>query len=77
MSVSQMVEYIQASAADEVDHVALLLNQLSNDIALKDWTIQDAVAEGLALAKVDEEYAMALDKFDSTGFRRRFPDLFS
>lgn len=73
---ASMVNYLRDFACDEVDDIALLLNQLADEIVLKDWTIRDAVAEGLALGKIDEEYAVALDKFDSAVFRRRFPQLF-
>lgn len=71
-----MVKYLREFAAGE-DEVEDLLNDLADEITLQDWTIKDAVDQGLALSKVDEEYAIALDKFDSAVFRRRFPDLFN
>lgn len=72
-----MVKHLRVFASDEEDDVALLLNQLADELAMRDWTIRDAVAEGSALAEFDSEYAQALDKFDATVFRRRFPEFFN
>jgi hypothetical protein len=55
---------------------ARLLNKLADEISVKDWTIRDAVDGRAALADLDAEYAVALKKFDSTIFRRRFPESF-
>jgi len=74
---ASMANFLKDFASDEDEDLTLLLNQLADEIISKDWTIRDAVAEGLALTKFDEEYAIALDKFDSAIFRRRFPEIFS
>ena len=72
-----MVKFLRNVASDEDEDLTLLLNQLGDEILMRDWTIRDAVVEGLALAQFDEEFAIALEKFDAGVFRRRFPDLFS
>ncbi len=74
---ASMVNSLRDFASDEDEDLTLLLNQLADEILTRDWTIRDAVAEGLALTKFDEEYAIALDRFDSAVFRRRFPEIFS
>ncbi|MEK6282762.1 MAG: hypothetical protein AABN95_20575 [Acidobacteriota bacterium] len=74
---ASMVNFVRDFASDEDEDLSLPLNQLADEILLRDWTIRDAVAEGLELAKLDEEFAIALDKFDARVFRRRFPELFS
>ncbi len=72
-----MVKYLRRMAAvDEPDDYRLPLDQLAEEISFKDWTIRDAIAEGRTLAKFDPEYAEALDRFDSSVFRRRFPRVF-
>ena len=73
---AEYVEFINAIAADEDEQTQALLNQLAVAINAKDWTIRDAIAEGLLLSEIDEEFARALDKHDSHVFRRRFPELF-
>jgi hypothetical protein len=73
---ASMVKHLRNFAADEDEDLAFLLNQLANEILQRDWTIRDAVAEGLALGQVDEELAIALEKFDAGVFRRRFPQFF-
>lgn len=72
-----MVKSLRSLASEEADDGALLINLLADEIAIKDWTIRDAVLQGVELAKVDEEYARALDSFDSAVFRNRFPEFFS
>jgi len=71
-----MVKHLRNFAAGEDQDLAFLLNQLANEILERDWTVRDAVAEGLALGQVDEELAIALERFDAGVFRRRFPQFF-
>lgn len=71
------LEASREQRASMVRHLrAFALKELADEIAVRDWTIRDAVAQGATLAKFDEEHAIALDKFDSAIFRRRFPDVF-
>ena len=74
---ASMVKFLRNFASDEDDDLTLLLNQIADEILLRDWTIRDAVVEGLTLAQFDEEFAIALEKFDAGVFRRRFPEIFS
>jgi len=74
---ASIVRHLRNFAADEDNDLTFLLNQLANEILERDWTIRDAVAEGLMLGQVDEELAIALERFDAGVFRRRFPDLFT
>jgi hypothetical protein len=63
------------------DGAADLLDQLANEISLRDWTIRDVVHDRCALADLDEELENALGSWlgycDSSLFRRRFPILFN
>ena len=74
---ASMVNHLGSFAADEDEDLAVALNDLVKEIASRDWTIRDAVAAGAALAEFDEEYAIALDRFDASVFRRRFPNVFA
>jgi hypothetical protein len=74
---ASMINQLRSFAVDEEENLSLALNELAGEIAVKDWAIRDAVAEGARLAEFDEEYAIALDKFDAEVFRRRFPDVFA
>lgn len=71
-----MINHLRSFAADEEEDLSFALNELADEIAVRDWTIRDAVAQGARLAEFDEEYAIALDRFDAGVFRRRFPDVF-
>ena len=78
---ASMVNYLRVSAADarelaRSDDIAYRLNQLADEISLRDWTIGDVTHAKQALWKLDAEYGKALDKFDGRVFRRRFPELF-
>lgn len=76
---TSMVNYLRVMAAREDigdDDACYRLNQLADEISLRDWTVQDARYEKNALSKLEPEYRLALDKFDSTVFRRRFPQFF-
>jgi hypothetical protein len=78
---ASMVNYLRVAAAEvrqqeSNDDASYRLNQLADEISLHGWTVQDAVHERQALAKLDKEYTRALDRFDSTIFRRRFVSLF-
>jgi hypothetical protein len=73
---ASMVNHLQSFAVDEDENLAVALNELAEEIASRDWTVHDAVAEGAALAQFDKEYAIALDRFDASIFRRRFPNVF-
>lgn len=75
-----MVNYLRTLAADGqaagMTQGAYKLNQLADELALKDWSVAEAKQSKLALAKLDSEYAAALDAFDSTVFRRRNAHVF-
>ena len=73
---AEYVEFIKVMAEDEDEETQALLHQLADAISAKDWTIRDAIAEGLLLSEIDEELASALNEHDSDIFRRRFPDVF-
>lgn len=73
---ASMINHLRSFAVDEEGDLSFALNELADEIAVRDWTIRDAVAQGARLAEFDEEYAIALDKFDGGVFRRRFPDVF-
>ena len=78
---ASMVNYLRVAAADAreltgSDDIAYRLNQLADEISLRDWTVGDSIHSKQALWKLDAEYGRALDKFDARVFRRRFPDLF-
>lgn len=78
---ASMVNYLRVAAADtreieRSDDIAYRLNQLADEISLRDWTIGDVTHAKRALRKLNDEYGKALDKFDGGVFRRRFPDLF-
>jgi hypothetical protein len=79
---ASMVNYLRIAAADArellagSDDIAYRLNQLADEISLRDWTVRDSVHAKQALWKLDAEYGKALDKFDGGVFRRRFLDLF-
>jgi len=78
---TSMVNYLRVTAGDARrlaggDDVAYRLNQLADDISLRDWTVSDSMYDKEALWKLDAEYGRALDKFDAGVFRRRFPQLF-
>ena len=78
---ASMVNYLRVAAADARelvggDDIAYRLNQLADEISLRDWTIGDSIHANQALWKLDAEYGKALDKFNGGVFRRRFPDLF-
>lgn len=78
---TSMVNYLRVTAANARedigdDDACYRLNQLADEISLRDWTVQDARYEKDALSKLEPEYRLALDKFDSTVFRRRFPQFF-
>jgi hypothetical protein len=53
------------------------LNQLADEIASRDWTLRDIRNSKLALRGLDATYAEALNRADSSVFRRRFPHLFA
>lgn len=79
---TSMVNYLRVIAANTREEngdedACYRLNQLADEIALRDWTVRDARYEKQALAKLDAEYVRALDSFDSAVFRRRFPELFA
>ncbi len=73
---ASMVSFLRGLAPGLHDDDARLLIQLADKISAKDWTIRDAVNGRAALAEFDAEYALALKKFDSKVFRRRFPEFF-
>jgi hypothetical protein len=73
---ASMVSFLRELEPDLPDDKARLLSQLADELSFKDWTIRDAVDGRAALAELDAEYALALKKFDSTIFRRRFPEFF-
>jgi hypothetical protein len=73
---ASMINHLRAFAVDEEEDLSFALNELADEIGVRDWTIREAVAQGARLAEFDEEYATALDKFDAGIFRRRFPDVF-
>jgi hypothetical protein len=78
---ASMVNYLRIAAADtralnSSDDIAYRLDQLVDEISLRDWTIGDSTDAKQALWKLDTEYGNALDKFDGSVFRRRFPNLF-
>lgn len=73
---TSMINHLRSFAVDEEQDLSFALNELADEIAVRDWTIRDAVAQGARLAELDEEYAIALDRFDAGVFRRRFPDVF-
>ena len=79
--LASMVNYLRVAAADtrelaRSDDIAYRLNQLADEISLRDWAIGDVTHAKQALWKLDAEYGKALDKFDGGVFRRRFPDVF-
>ncbi len=69
----------QRTAEAGPDGAADLLEQLANEISLREWTIRDVVHERCALADLDEELERALGSWlgycDFAVFRRRFPSL--
>ncbi len=71
----------QRTAEAGPDGAADLLEQLANEISLREWTIRDVVHQRCALADLDEELERALGSWfgycDSSLFRRRFPILFN
>ncbi len=73
---ASMINHLQSFAVNEEQNLSFALNELADEIAVRDWTIRDAVAQGARLAELDEEYAIALDRFDAGVFRLRFPDVF-
>jgi len=78
---TSMVNFLRTVAANAQEDIGdedayYRLNQLADEICLRDWTVQDARYEKQALAKLDWELVRALDKFDPTVFRRRFPEVF-
>jgi hypothetical protein len=52
------------------------LNTLADEIGERQWTMADISSAKHALRAASQEYAAALDAFDSGVFRRRFPHLF-
>lgn len=73
---ASMVRHLRSFASDEEEDLSLALNELADEIIVRNWTIRDAVAQRETLAEFDEEFAIALDRFDAGIFRRRFPDVF-
>ena len=78
---ASMVNYLRVTAQDERqfesgDEAAYRVNQLADEISLRDWGLSEVVQSKRALWKLDAEYGKALDRFDASIFRRRFPDLF-
>jgi hypothetical protein len=78
---SSMVTYLRGAAAVLNESgtrggTADQLGVLADEIAQRDWTIGDIGRAKAELRKANAQYAAALDAFDSTVFRRTFPELF-
>lgn len=77
---TSMVNFLRTVAANMREDISDVdayyrLNQLADEICLRDWTVQDVRYERQALGKLDWE-VRALDKFDPMVFRRCFPEVF-
>lgn len=77
---ASMVNYLRVLAADAnsagMAQATFQLNQLADEISLRDWSTADAANEKRALKALNTEYCAALDSFDGSFFRREFPNLF-
>jgi hypothetical protein len=62
---------------DEAAPICRLLKELVSDICEKDWTVADATFDRVELAKMDKEFADALDRADPRIFEKRYPHLFA
>jgi len=54
---------------------AYRVNQLADEISLRDWEMRDIVHAKTALAKLDPELEHALPTFDADIFIRRYPQM--
>ena len=57
-------------------YFTILPSLAADELASRDWSLDDLRAEKAELARVDLELCRALDKSDGQIFRRRFPQLF-
>ena len=67
---------VDAMADDPKSHVPWLVKVLIKEIDLKDWSLKENMVKRNELAKLDDEYAKALDRADDQVFVRRYPALF-
>lgn len=66
---------IASQIHDEDAPSAYRLNQLADEISLRDWEIRDIVHAKTALAKLDAELEHALSTPDPEIFIRRYPQI--
>jgi len=77
-----MVNYLRAIADDykprraSEDDLPSRLNALAEEIASKDWQLEDITVQKLLLGEHDPQYLEALDASDPTVFVHKFPHLF-
>lgn len=67
---------VDAMADDPDSRVPWVLKDLMDEIELQDWSLAENMAKRNKLAKLDDEYATALDQADDQVFVRRYPALF-
>ena len=76
-----MVNYLRAIADDykprraSEDDLPSRLNALAEEIASKDWQLEDITVQKLILGEHDPQYLEALDASDPTVFVHKFPHL--
>ena len=71
------VIHFELSAQKHPDKLkkARLLKDFIDEIKTKVWTVEEATKERETLYKAEPEYASALNKYDSTVFIRRYPEM--
>lgn len=50
--------------------------ELAEKISSREWTVSDIIKQKEALARINSEYLVALDKADPTIFAKKYPQLF-